>query len=177
MDALRLQVFQTDGAFIADIGLRGDSMTVFLPQIVECHCGDAGVVPIDSLLGVPVLWEPGLSALHAMLWPRRLAGPWTSGTLGHRRGWCSESTGVFIEPDPAALLPRYLVRIDGGDRLTVEARRWTGGSGGAFPAELRLSWPAQETEMWLDLTVRKTEGFGGEVLDPVCPPGVRAYSW
>lgn len=176
-DALRLQVFYGDGRFVADIALRDGSMTVLLPQTMECHRGPARVVPVDSLLGIPVPWEPALTALHAAIWPSRLSPPWTSGTLGRRRGWYCPEEGVFLEPDPVTALPRYVAWIRGDERLTVEVARWAQAGDATFPSEILLSWPGRRTRMWLDLDVRKTEGVSGALLDIVCPPGSSSTMW
>ncbi|MCU0610911.1 MAG: hypothetical protein MUE60_03870 [Candidatus Eisenbacteria bacterium] len=176
-DALRLQVFTTDGSCIADIGYRGDSLIVLLPGAVECHRGPADRIPVDSLLGIPVPWAPALSVLHAALWPQRLSPPWTPGTLGRRRGWYSETDGIFIEPDSKTRLPRFMACSREGSGLTAEVRAWESDSLRAFPSELRLSWPARGMEMWINLSVRRTEGVGSAALRVACPSGAPVVDW
>ncbi|MBN1426320.1 hypothetical protein JXA88_17350 [Candidatus Fermentibacteria bacterium] len=174
---LRVQVFGTDGSFIADISFSADSLSAFLPGLMECHQGAIVDVPLDSLLGITVPWKTGLTVLWATLWPGRITAPWVSGSLGHRQGWYAPSHGAFVQIHPRWRLPQYLSFTDGSSCLSMEVRSWKSTTAGMLPSALRFSWPARDVEMWIDLSIRETEAIESAALQSICPPGAHAHAW
>ncbi len=175
-DHMRLQVFGSDGALLADIGVAHETLTVVTPG-PGCHRGTLATVPLDSLLGIPVPWGPALPLIQSVLWPRRIGGPLVYGRVGRRRGWYAEELGLFLEVDGSSPRPRSLVSLAPGGRVELRVEEWGRIPAGEVPSRLRVVWPAQETTLWLSLSVRMWEGFDRAAMRVDCPPRTPARVW
>jgi hypothetical protein len=174
---MRVQVFGSEGTFLADLSVREDSVFVLLPQEMEYHRGTAERLPLGALLGLEIAWQQTISALDLLLWPPRDSREWIPGMWDGRNGWLHEETGIFVQIDAERRSAQYIYAGTGRDVLVGEVDSFLQLGDYYAPERLSFEWPDHDARIWLEISSQSTAGVEDRAFAVPCPERVVTHDW